>query len=210
MTDKKTFRSPLRFACVCASNVNRSMEGHRALSSNGFNVCSYGTNSQITMPGPDGKAIMYDFGTTYNEIAANMKELVAGIVDNQYEQFIEMIEKDAKVKEKPERFTSTFESNSRKTFDVIFTYQKTPVMEKVIQDFLSHGNMNFELCHVINIETKDDRKNALTSANHTLRLAERISEVVAQEKDLTEELENILQVFIERDKLQLSCHVVAY
>lgn len=209
MEEQKDFVSPLRFACVCASNVNRSMAAHKILAKKNYNVSSYGTNSQISIPGPE-KPNTYDFGTTYKEIVASLKEQERDDEFYKSHGLIEMIERDCQIKEKPERFTSTFESNSQKFFDIIFTYQKKPVLEKVINDFHTHGNVHFELCHVINIETKDDNQNALISAGCTLRLAQRFTEALNQGKDITEEVEGILSRYIEEENFQLSYHCVSY
>ncbi|OHT00930.1 RNA polymerase II subunit A C-terminal domain phosphatase SSU72 [Tritrichomonas foetus] len=211
MTETKEYKSPIRFACVCASNVNRSMAAHKILAKKGYNVSSYGTNSQVSIPGPE-KPNYYDFGTTYKEIVASLKEQEAKSDTNFYQThgLIEMIERDCGIKEKPEKFTSIFESTTLKYFDIIFTYQKRIVMEKVINDFHMHGNVSFELCHVINIETKDDNQNALESANYTLRLAQKLTEVVMQKKDLTEEIEGIIQQLCAEENFPLSYHAVAY
>lgn len=211
MTEQQKFVSPLRFACVCFSNVNRSMAAHKILAKKNFNVSSYGTSNYVSIPGPL-RANKYDFGTTYNEIVASLKEQDGNAVDGFYKThgLIEMIERDAQIKDKPERFASTFESSTQKFFDVIFTYQKNLVFDEVINDFHNHGNVHFELCHVVNIETKDDNRNALTSANCTLRLAQSFAESVSQGKDIEEEIEGILTKFIEEDNFKLSYHCVAY
>ncbi|KAK8887261.1 RNA polymerase II subunit A C-terminal domain phosphatase [Tritrichomonas musculus] len=210
MSEQKEFVSPLRFACVCLSNVNRSMAGHKVLAKNNYNVCSYATNSQISILGPT-KNNLYDFGTTYKEIIANLKEQGTAAVEfYESQEIIKMVERDCKLKEKPERFASTFELNTQKFFDIIFTYQKRYVMEKVIAEFHANGNVNFELCHVINIETKDKYETALASSHCTLLLAQRFTEVVNQGKDITEEVERILNPLIESEGLPLSYHCVAY
>lgn len=210
MTEQK-YISPLRFACVCASNVNRSMAAHKTLAKKNYNVSSYGTNSQVSIPSPNEKPNTYDFGTTYSEIVAALKEQDSA-TNGFYSSrgLIEMIERDSKIKEKPERFASTFESNSQKFFDIIFTYQRKWVFDKVIIDFHTHGNVHFDICHVINIETKDDNQNALTSAGCTLTLAQHFTEAVMNGKDITEEVESILNKVIEEEGFQLSYHCVTY
>lgn len=63
-----------RFAVICASNQNRSMEAHGVLSKKGFDVDSYGTNSMIKVPGPTAdRPNAYPFGTTYEQIYNDLK-----------------------------------------------------------------------------------------------------------------------------------------
>lgn len=55
-----------RYAMVCSSNQNRSMEAHAILKSKGFNVSSYGTGAHVKLPGPSlREPNVYDFGTPY-------------------------------------------------------------------------------------------------------------------------------------------------
>lgn len=210
MSEGKQFISPLRFACVCASNFNRSMAGHKALANNNFNVSSYGTNSQISISGPKG-ANLYDFGTTYNEISKSLKgqEDSRGFYESQ--GIIDMINRNLEIKEKPERFASTFDINSAsfKIFDVVFTYQR-PIMQKVLLEFLSNGNRSFQLAYVINIETKDDYQNALKSAGITSKIAQKLADIYSQGRDLTEELDSILNDFVRQNNYSLSYHIVSY
>ena len=64
----------LRFAVVCSSNMNRSMEAHSFLNKKGFDIESYGTGSMIKIPGEsERKPNTYPFGTTYDSIYADLK-----------------------------------------------------------------------------------------------------------------------------------------
>ncbi|RRT43582.1 hypothetical protein B296_00056323 [Ensete ventricosum] len=56
----------LRYAMVCSSNQNRSMEAHALLKRHGFDVSSYGTGAHVKLPGPSlREPNVYDFGTPY-------------------------------------------------------------------------------------------------------------------------------------------------
>lgn len=198
MSDEKG----IKFACVCASNVNRSMEGHKILQKNGFNVSSYGTNEAIRMPGAISPHC-YDFGSTYIEILAELENENSSF----YEEngLIEMLREDSKVKPKAERFSSTFNPATRSYFDVIFTYQ-FPVMTKVLTEFQENGNKNMKICHVVNIETPDSRIEAVKSSKYTLELAQLLS----RSKNLTEEIEDILEEYNKANNNIVSFHIVTY
>ena len=83
----------LRFAVVCSSNMNRSMEAHSFLQKKGYDIKSYGTGQMIKVvfsrklllsftqssfksqqiPGEsERKPNTYPFGTTYDHIFADL------------------------------------------------------------------------------------------------------------------------------------------
>lgn len=198
---------PLEFACVCASNVNRSMAAHQVLDRNTFKVHSYGTNSHISIPGPS-RANNYDFGTTYSEIIEDLKTQEQTLNTTYYTDhaLIEMMERDATIKEKPERFSTIFSSttNENRFFDVIFTYQKA-IMDRVVAEFHNNGNIHFHLCHIINIETPDDNQNAMISAGYTLKISRELKKL----PDLTEGIEKILNSETLKG-LPIAHHIVSY
>ena len=64
----------LRFAVVCSSNMNRSMEAHNFLQKKGYNIQSYGTGNMIKIPGKsEREPNTYPFGTTYDFIYDDLK-----------------------------------------------------------------------------------------------------------------------------------------
>jgi RNA polymerase II subunit A C-terminal domain phosphatase SSU72 len=152
------------------------------------------------LPGPRelGNNI-FDFGTTYAEIVSNLEEQNHPFYTER--GLIEMIQRDQTIKEKPERFSSIFDQ--KKFFDVIFTYER-PILDKVVAEFHTNGNVTFQLCHVINIETPDDTQHAISSAGTTLTLAKDISGL----PHVTEGIENLLQAFDKKG--EIAYHIVSY
>lgn len=67
-------RRKMRFAMVCSSNMNRSMEAHSLLGRAGLDVASYGTGTHVKLPGPSlHEPNVYDFGTPYNVIYDDLR-----------------------------------------------------------------------------------------------------------------------------------------
>uniref|UniRef100_A0A6N2MRC0 protein-serine/threonine phosphatase n=1 Tax=Salix viminalis TaxID=40686 RepID=A0A6N2MRC0_SALVM len=63
-----------RYAMVCSSNQNRSMEAHSLLKRHGFDVSSYGTGSHVKLPGPSlREPNVYDFGTPYKQMFDDLR-----------------------------------------------------------------------------------------------------------------------------------------
>ncbi|GAB2236247.1 hypothetical protein Droror1_Dr00027986 [Drosera rotundifolia] len=59
----------LRYAMVCSSNQNRSMEAHSLLKKQGFDMSSYGTGTHVKLPGPSiREPNIYGFGTPYKQM----------------------------------------------------------------------------------------------------------------------------------------------
>lgn len=63
-----------RYAMVCSSNQNRSMEAHSLLKKQGFDVSSYGTGAHVKLPGPSlREPNVYDFGTPYKHMFEDLR-----------------------------------------------------------------------------------------------------------------------------------------
>ena len=65
--------SKLCFGTVCSSNINRSMEAHVVLGNAGMQVESYGTGTQVRLPGKSAmEPRIFKFGTPYAEMYRSM------------------------------------------------------------------------------------------------------------------------------------------
>lgn len=63
-----------RYAMVCSSNQNRSMEAHYLLKRHGFDISSYGTGAHVKLPGPSlREPNVYEFGTPYKQMFDDLR-----------------------------------------------------------------------------------------------------------------------------------------
>ena len=139
-------KSLLNIAVVCSSNMNRSMEAHAFLAKKGYNVDSYGTGDKVKLPGPTAdKPNIYDFGTTYEEIHADLTKRDKIL----YTQngILNMLERNKRIKRGPERLQDT----GRK-YDIIFTAEER-VYDQVLEYFSSDAcSITAQAVHVINLD----------------------------------------------------------
>lgn len=189
----------VQFAVICASNQNRSMEAHHVLYKNGMDVCSFGTNATVKIPGPaPDKPNIYSFTTTYEEIYQDLKTKDV----NLYTQngLLQMLDRNRKIKSKPERFHTT-----EKMFDVIITCEER-CFDIVVEDIMSKSmGIQNRSVYVINIDIKDNHEDAVIGARSILILAE----MLEASSDLSEDFESIIETFKEKTSLPV-LHCVCY
>lgn len=174
----------LRFAVVCSSNQNRSMEAHDVLKKNGFNVRSFGSGNQVKLPGSAAdKPNVYEFGTPYDDM---YKDLTAKDY-NLYTQngILHMLDRNRRIKPCPERFQAC-----KDKFDIIFTCEER-VYDQVVEELANRGSTDFHPGHVINMDIQDNHEEATVGAFKLRELAHRLS----SSEDLDNEIDEILTDF---------------
>ncbi|KAG9510664.1 RNA polymerase II subunit A C-terminal domain phosphatase SSU72, partial [Fragariocoptes setiger] len=174
----------LKFAVICSSNQNRSMEAHHILSKKGFNVRSFGSGNQVKLPGSAlDKPNVYDFGTSYDDM---YKDLLSKD-KNLYTQngILHMLDRNRRLKTCPERF-----QGCRDKFDIIFTCEER-VYDQVVEECANRVPIDNQTAHIINLDIQDNHEEATIGAFLLCDLAQKLSEC----DDLDNEIDELLQDF---------------
>ncbi|CAF0970939.1 unnamed protein product [Adineta ricciae] len=189
---------PFRFAVVCSSNQNRSMEAHNFMSKRGLLVKSYGAGQQVKLPGTSlEKPNVYTFDTPYDFMYKDLYNKDT----NFYTQngVLHMLDRNRRIKEKPERF-----QDSRERFDVIFTVEER-IFDQVLEDLENREKRTNEIVHIINIDVIDNPEDATLGAFILCDLAQKLEAT----NDLDNGIDDILSEFEEKTKRTV-LHAVSF
>ncbi|KAJ8771917.1 hypothetical protein K2173_027094 [Erythroxylum novogranatense] len=175
-----------RYAMVCSSNQNRSMEAHYLLKRQGFDVSSYGTGAHVKLPGPSlREPNVYDFGTPYKHMFDDLRRKDPELYKRN--GILPMLKRNASVKLAPQRWQ---ENAADGCFDVVFTFEEK-VFDMVVEDLHSRDHILMKPVLVINLEVKDNHEEAAIGARIALDLCQEIEAVESWE----DSIDNIVAAF---------------
>jgi len=174
----------LRFAVVCSSNMNRSMEAHSFLNKKGYDIKSYGTGNMIKIPGEsERKPNTYPFGTSYDSIFADLTQKDKELYTKN--GMLHIMERNRRIKAGPERF-----QECEQQFEIILTVEEK-VYDQTLEHFASRESEEETPVHVINMNVIDNPEDATIGAFLLCELAQHLS----SSDDLDNEIDDIIQDF---------------
>ncbi|CAO3644504.1 unnamed protein product [Cunninghamella echinulata] len=189
----------VKYAVICASNQNKSMEAHNVLKKNGYNVASYGTGTMVRLPGPAAnKPNIYPFGTPYDEVYQQLKERNPTLYTKN--GLLNMLDRNRNIKEAPQRW-----QESEAMYDVIITCEER-CFDAVVEDLSNRGQIHNTSTHVINVEIKDNHEDASLGGQAILKLAQLIEDA----KDIDSEIDTIIETFSKENPSFPLYHTVTY
>ncbi|CAE1294894.1 SSU72 [Acanthosepion pharaonis] len=174
------------------------MEAHSFLSKKGFKVQSFGTGSQVKLPGPSPeRPNIYDFNTTYDEMYKDLLRKDSEL----YTQngILHMLDRNRRIKPRPERF-----QNTREQFDVIVSCEER-VYDQIIEDLESREKGDSYPTHIINIDIQDNHEEATIGAFMICDLVT----MLHHSEDIDNDVDEIVQVFESRVKRPI-LHTIAF
>ena len=215
-----TAKAGLKFAMVCACNMNRSMAAHKLLAADKcvqlagcwrcaqatlgicrYQVASYGTARQVKLPAPE-RPLASPFGTTYSELLQRIEDKGPEVVKwFDARKLLGMLKRNIGIKSAPERWQS-ISTEELHSIDVAITFEER-VFDALNEDVLCREVLVGERqLHVINLDTKDDPDAANIGAQYALKLVELIVTSVDQlstqqpGSSLSERIEQVLPACI--------------
>ncbi|OIW21495.1 hypothetical protein TanjilG_05144 [Lupinus angustifolius] len=144
-----------RYAMVCSSNQNRSMEAHFLLKKQGLDISSYGTGAHVKLPGPSlREPNVYDFGTPYKHMFDDLRRKDPELYPFFPHQFL----------------TPVFSFSSKSTPQIVDLHNRNHVLMKTVL--------------IINLEVKDNHDEAAIGARITAYLCQEIEAVESWEESI--------------------------
>ncbi|KAI9173376.1 hypothetical protein LWI28_000430 [Acer negundo] len=190
-----------RYAMVCSSNQNRSMESHSLLKKQGFDVSSYGTGAHVKLPGPSlREPNVYEFGTPYKQMFDDLRRKDPELYKRN--GILPMLKRNLSVKLAPQRWQDNALDGS---FDIVFAFEEK-VFDMVIEDLHNREQVLMKSVLVINLEVKDNHEEAAIGARLTLDLCQELEKVESWE----ESIDDIVAAFEKQHRRKLLYSISFY
>lgn len=185
--------SKLCFGTVCSSNINRSMEAHVVLGNAGMQVESYGTGTQVRLPGKSAmEPRIFKFGTPYAEMYRSMSATPEDTAFFVHNGVLQLCKRGAAVKLAPQRWQDTPSAAVQK-HDVVIAFEER-IYDAVIEDLQTREpTEDFKAIHVICLDTKDNPHEAKLQG----RVALELCWLLEQTEDLDLEAPELVEQFQE-------------
>ncbi|XP_047049523.1 RNA polymerase II subunit A C-terminal domain phosphatase SSU72 [Lolium rigidum] len=191
-----------RFAMVCSSNMNRSMEAHAVLGRAALDVESYGTGSQVKLPGPSmHEPNVYDFGTPYGGIYEDLRRKDPDLYKRN--GLLPMLKRNIGVKLAPQRWQDNAGDG---VFDMILTFEER-VFDLVVEDMNNREPRLFKSVLIINMDVKDNHEEASVGAKLALDLCQKLEGV---HDDWEEIIDDLIASFEKQHKRKLTYYTSFY
>ncbi|CAA7388723.1 unnamed protein product [Spirodela intermedia] len=159
----------LRYAMVCSSNQNRSMEAHSLMKRQGFDVSSYGTGGHVKLPGPSlREPNVYDFGTPYKQMYDELRRKDPDLYKRN--GILPMLKRNSGIKLAPQRWQ---DNSADGIFDVVLTFEEK-VFDLVLDDLNNREHSLMRPVLIINLEVKDNHEEAAAGAKVALDLCQEL------------------------------------
>ncbi|CAI9113210.1 OLC1v1013781C1 [Oldenlandia corymbosa var. corymbosa] len=174
-----------RYAMVCSSNQNRSMESHALLKREGFDVSSYGTGQHVKLPGPSlREPNVYDFGTPYKQMFEELRRKDPELYKRN--GILPMLKRNLGVKTAPQRWQENAADGS---FDIVLTFEEK-VFDMVLEDLHNRRHAFMRPVLVINLEVKDNHEEAAVGARQALLLCQDLEAAESWEESVDDIISN--------------------
>ncbi|KAK3139417.1 hypothetical protein QOZ80_5AG0382940 [Eleusine coracana subsp. coracana] len=191
-----------RFAMVCSSNMNRSMEAHSLLGRAGLDVSSYGTGTHVKLPGPSlHEPNVYDFSTPYGAIYDDLRRKDPDLYKRN--GLLPMLKRNTSVKLAPQRWQDNAGDG---VFDMILTFEER-VFDLVIEDMNNREPRLMKSVLIVNMDVKDNHEEAGVGAKLALELCQKLQGV---DGDWEEIIDDVMIAFEKQHKRKLAYSISFY
>ena len=184
-------KSRLRIGTVCSSNINRSMEAHCVLANAGLSVQSYGTGSQVRLPGKSAmEPKVFKFGTPYASIYTSLYlEDAAFFARN---GILQLCQRGAAVKKAPQRWQD-LTTDEVVQHHVVICFEER-IYDAVLEDVqLREPTENFSPILIVCLDTKDNPHEAAVQGRVCLdlcwKLEQRCEDLQVQGAEILDEFQ---------------------